>query len=65
MMEPGTRVALARDQQWTGTTHGREVSGKVHVRFDRGGSGTLPVDALVVLPDEDKRWPPVMETKTR
>jgi hypothetical protein len=63
-MEQGTRVALARDQRWTGTTGGREHKGTVHVVFDKGGAGNLRVGDLVVLDPEGGQWPPPMETKT-
>jgi hypothetical protein len=60
-MEPDTRVALARDQQWTGRIVGKAMDGVVHVKFDAGGSGNFRTDELVVL--AAKAWPPQTETK--
>ncbi len=60
-LEPGTRVALRRGQQWTGHTVGRVINGKAHVKFDGGGAGNFALDDLVVL--ADKTWPPATETK--
>lgn len=62
-ISPGTKVALRRDQSWTGRTVGRTLNGKAHVKFDGGGTGNFDLADLVLVDGADKTWPPVTETK--